>query len=130
MFYVGLTGFDPLSLRSAGQSYFCSISSGGAPEPVLEARRTEARVVAGGETLIVHRRPEVTCVCVRGHRPPVSVCTQKSPDEFVETDRFGTRQFHRAVQRVLDRGLRHNGGDVIRREWLHQCWRQPNRLPI
>src|SRR5947209_1477490 len=41
----------------------------GAAEPLLEPRRAEAGVVAGGETLIVHLDAVITCVGVRGHRP-------------------------------------------------------------
>ncbi len=53
-------------------------------------------MIAGSETLIVHRRPEVTCTGVRDHRPRVSFCAQEFPNEFVETDRFASRQFELA----------------------------------
>ena len=87
-------------------------------------------MIAWGEALIVHRRAEVTCAGVRGHRPRVSVCAQKFPNEFIETDRLGNRQFDCAVQRFLDRDLGHDGGDIIRHDGLYQRWRQPNRLPL
>src|SRR2546428_5352343 len=61
-----------------------------AAEPVLETRRAEARVIAGGEALIVHRCAEVERVDVCGHLPRVSGCAQESSDKFVETYRFGT----------------------------------------
>src|SRR5262249_26073657 len=38
-------------------------------QPVLEARRSDARVVSGGETLIVHLGSEIECVNVCGHLP-------------------------------------------------------------
>ena len=46
------------------------------------------------------------------------------------TDRFGTRQLDRAVQRLLDGDVGQRGGDVIRHDGLHQGGRQPNRLPV
>jgi len=74
----------------------------GAAEPVLETRRADARVIAGGEALIVQFCAEVACVYVCGHIPCVSVCAQESSNEFVETYRFGTGQLNRAVHRLLD----------------------------
>ena len=73
----------------------------GAAEPVVEPRRADTRVLAGGETLIVQLCAEVQCVDVRDHLPCFSVCAQESSDEFVETYRFGTRQLDRAVHRFL-----------------------------
>ena len=86
-------------------------------------------MIAGGEALIIHRREEVSCVGVRGHRPRVSVCAQESPHEFIGTDRLDL-QFDRAVQRFLDLDLGHDVGRVIRHVGLHQRWRQSDRLPI
>ena len=74
----------------------------GAAQPVLGTRRADARVIAGGEALIVQLCAEVACVDVCGHFPCVSVCAQESSDEFVETYRFGTSQLNRAVHRLLD----------------------------
>src|SRR6266566_3042694 len=85
----------------------------GAAEPVLETRRADARVIAGGEALIVQLCAEVTCVDVCGHRPCVSGCVQESSDECVETYRFGTRQLDRAVHRFLDGDVGQRGSDVI-----------------
>src|SRR5882724_12838733 len=73
----------------------------GAAEPVLETRWADARVIAGGEALIVQLCTEVKCVDVCGHLPCVSVCAQESSDEFVETYPFGSRQLDRAVHRFL-----------------------------
>src|SRR5437588_2885618 len=90
-----------------------------APEPVIETRRAEAWVVAGGEALIVYRRTEVTCVDVCGHLPCVSICAQKSSDELVHTDRFRARQFNRAVERLLNCDVGQRGRDVVRHDGLH-----------
>jgi hypothetical protein len=92
----------------------------GAAEPVLETRRADARVIAGGEALIVQLCAEVACVDVCGHRPCVSGGAQESSDEFVETYRFGTRQLDRAVQRFLDCDVGQCSSDVIRHDGLHQ----------
>src|SRR5215471_7014795 len=86
-----------------------------AAEPVLETRRADARVIAGGEALIVQLCAEVARVDVCGHLPRVFGCAQESPDEFVETYPFRSRQFDRAVQRFLDCDIGQRGSDVIRR---------------
>ena len=62
----------------------------GAAQPVLETRRADARVIAGGEALIVQLCAEVKCVDVCGYLPCVSVRAQVLSDEFVETYWFGT----------------------------------------
>src|SRR6266446_5050885 len=67
----------------------------GAAEPVLETRRTDARVIAGGEALIVQRGAEVKCVGICDYLPCISVRAQKSSDEFVETYQVGTGQLDR-----------------------------------
>src|SRR5712691_10905043 len=90
----------------------------GAAEPVLETSRADARVIAGGEALIVQLCAAVKCVDVCGHLPCVLVCAQESSDEFVETYRFGTRQLGRAVQRFLDCDVGQSGSDVIRHDGL------------
>ena len=89
-----------------------------AAEPVLETRRTDARVIAGGEALIVQLCAEVACVHVCGDRPCVSDCAQESSDEFVQTYRFGTRQLDCAVQRFRDCDVGQCGSDVIRHNGL------------
>ena len=99
-------------------------------KPVLETHPSKARVIAGGETLIVHRNPEVTGASVREDRPRVMVCPQRFPDKLVETDRCGTRQLDRAMQWFPDGDLSHDGGDVLGADGLHQDWREPDRLPL
>src|SRR5262245_35971187 len=101
-----------------------------AAEPVLETRRADARVIAGGEALIVQLCAEVARVDVCGHLPRILGCAQESSDEFVETYPFRTRQFDRAVQRFLDCDIGQRGSDIIRRDGLRKGRRQPNRLPV
>src|SRR5437870_4385558 len=101
----------------------------GAAEPVLETSRADARVIAGGEALIVQLYAEVKCVDVCGHLPCVSVCTQESSYEFVETYRFGTRQLDRAVERLSDCDVSHGGRDIIRHDGLQKGRWQANHLP-
>jgi hypothetical protein len=69
----------------------------GAAEPLLEMRRAEARVIAGGKALIVQLCAEVEGVDVRGHLPWISRCAQETPGEFIHSDRFGTGHLDRAV---------------------------------
>src|SRR5437016_9758830 len=57
----------------------------GAAEPVLETRRADARVIAGGEALIVQLCAEGTWGGVCGHRPCVPGCGQESSGEGGET---------------------------------------------
>src|SRR5215813_1627526 len=82
-----------------------------AAEPVLEARRADTRVIAGGEALIVQLCAEVARVDVCGHLPRILGCAQESSDEFVETYPFRTRQFDHAVQRFLDSNIGQRGSD-------------------
>src|SRR5436189_519117 len=102
----------------------------GAAEPVLETRRAEARVIAGGEALIVHRDAEVERLGIGDYRPYVPGCVQELPHEVVLSNRFGTGQIERAVQRLSEGHIGHDGGDVIRRNGLHQGRWKPNRLPF
>src|SRR5438045_2656522 len=90
----------------------------GAAEPVIETRRADARVCAGGEALIVQLCAEVECLGVCGHLPCVSVCTQESSDEFVETYPFGTGQLDGAVRRFSDCDVGEGISDVIRHDGL------------
>ena len=92
----------------------------GAAEPVIETRRTDARVIAGGEALIVQRGAEVKCVGICDYLPCISVRAQKSSDEFVETYQVGTGQLDRAVQRCLDDDLDQGSRDIIRHDGLHE----------
>src|SRR2546426_11600910 len=92
----------------------------GAAEPVLETRRADARVIAGGEAVIVQLSAEVACVDICGHFSYVSLGAQESSDEFVETYRFGTRQLDRAVHRFLDCDVGQCGSDIIRHDGLHK----------
>src|SRR5882724_6514895 len=62
----------------------------GASEPVLEACRAEAWVIAGSEALIVHLYAEVERLGIGDYRPCVLSCLQELPHEVVLPNRFGT----------------------------------------
>src|SRR5437667_3927050 len=94
----------------------------GAAEPLLEMRRAEARVIAGGKALIVQFCAEVGRVHVRGHLPWISRCAQETPGEFIHSDRFGTGHFDRTIHRLTDCDFSQSGGDIIRRDGLHESW--------
>src|SRR5512142_2629847 len=84
---------------------------GVAAEPVLETCRAEARVIAWCEALIVHRNAEVERLGIGDYRPCVPGRVQELPHEVVLTDRFGTGQIDRAVQRLTEGRIGHDGGD-------------------
>jgi hypothetical protein len=85
-------------------------------------------VIAWSEALVVHGYAVVERLWIGDYRPCVPACVQELPHEVVLTDRFGTRQFDRAVQRLRERHIGHDGGDVIRRNGLHQNRWKPNGL--
>ena len=87
-------------------------------------------MIAGGEALIVHRNAVVERLGIGDYRPCVPGCVQELPHEVVLTDRFGTGQIDRAVQRLSEGHIGHDGGDIIRRNGLHQNRRNPDRLPF
>ncbi len=70
--------------------------------PVVETRRTETRVFAGREALIVYLCAEEFYVGIGSHFPRVFVCIQESADEFVHTNWFGSPEFDRVVQWFRD----------------------------
>src|SRR5262245_27989280 len=78
----------------------CSDRFGVVAEPVLETCRAKARIIAGGEALIVHRIAVVERLGIGDYRPWVPGCVQESPHEVVLADRFGTGQFDGAIQRL------------------------------
>src|SRR5713101_8133493 len=89
--------------RNAGAAGVrCRAWFGVAAEPVLETCRAEARVIAWGEALIVHLNAEVERLGIGDYRPRVPGCVQELPHEVVLTDRFGTGQFDRTVQRLSE----------------------------
>jgi len=69
----------------------------GAAEPLLEMRRAEARVIAGGKALIVQLCAEVEGVDIADHLAWISRCAQETPGEFIHSDRFGTGHLDRTV---------------------------------
>src|SRR5262249_58058852 len=99
----------------------------GASEPVLETRRTDARVIAWGEALIVHRDAVVERLGIVDYRPCVPGCGQELPHEVVLPNQFGTGQLDRAVHRLSEGHVGHGGGGIVRRHGLHQNRWNPNR---
>src|SRR5215472_2317386 len=127
--YYSLTALAP-STRTCRQSYrrpapagCCSDRSGVVAEPVLETCRAKARIIAGGEALIVHRIAVVERLGIGDYRPWVPGCVQESPHEVVLADRFGTGQFDGAIQRLAQR---HGEGPPWHRVRLHP---PPHRCP-
>src|SRR5205085_9968572 len=108
----------------------CMAWLGVAAEPVRETRRTQARVIAGHEALVVHCYAEIERLGIGDYCPCVPGCVQELPHEFVLTDWFGTGQIDRAVQWLREGRFGHDCGDVIRHNGLHQNRWQPNRLPF
>ena len=90
----------------------------GAAEPLLEMRRAEARVIAGGKALIVQLCAEVEGVDIADHLAWISRCAQETPGEFIHSDRFGTGHLDCAVHRFVDGNVGQGGSDVIRRNGL------------
>jgi hypothetical protein len=86
----------------------------GAAEPVLETRGTKARVVARRETLVIDCRAGIQGFGIGDYRPWVPCCTQELPNQLVLTDRFGTSQLDRAVQRLRKGHIHQGGGDIVR----------------
>src|ERR1700719_2250660 len=76
--------------------------SGRVAEPIPETCWAEARVIAWGEALIVHLNTVIERLGIGDDRPCVPGCVQELPHEVVLTDRFGTGQIHRAVQRLSE----------------------------
>src|SRR5436189_1191721 len=106
----------------------CSAWFGVAPEPVLETCRAEARMIAWGEALIVHRNAVVERLGIGDYRACVPGRGQESPHEVVLTNRVGTGQIDRAVQGPSECHIGHGGGDIICRNGLHQSRWKTDRL--
>lgn len=91
-----------------------------ATEPLIEVCRADARIVAGGEGVIVQLYAEVAGVDVCDYLACVVVCDQESLDELVETELFGTSHLDRAVQGCPDCEISQYGSHIIRRDRLHK----------
>src|SRR3954454_22189935 len=96
-------------------------------EPVLETCRAKARIIAGGDALIVHRIAVVERLGIGDYRSWVPGCVQESPHEVVLADRFGTRQFDGAIQRLGEGHIGHDGCHIIRLNGLHHDRWKPDR---
>src|SRR5437762_11200931 len=108
----------------------CIAWLGVAAEPVAEARRSKSRVFTRGEALIVHVYAVVERAGIANNLSRVPGGVQELSHEVVLPNRFGTGQIERAVQRLSEGHIGHDGGDVIRRNGLHQNRWKPNRLPF
>src|SRR6266446_1837247 len=102
----------------------------GASEPVRETCRAEARVIAWHEALVVHLYAVVERLGIGDYRPCVPTCVQELPHEVVLSNRFGTGQIDRAVQRLREGRIGHDSSDVIRDNGLNKNRWKPNRLPF
>ena len=85
-------------------------------EPVREAGGTETSVVARRQRSVVHCDAVIKRLGIGDDRPRVPGRVQELPHEVVLTDRFGAGQFERAVQRLGESRVGHDGGDIIRRD--------------
>src|SRR5262245_49313881 len=100
------------------------------PEPFIKARRAEARRAIGDKALIVYLNAVVERLGISDYLPCVPGCFEETPYEVVLTDRFGTGQIESAVQRLSEGRVGHDGGDILRRNGLHQNRWNANRLPF
>ena len=78
--------------------------------------------------MIVHLFAEVTGVDVGRDLSYVLLCGQHSSGEFVETQWFGAGQLDHAVDRCTHGDVGQGGGDVLRRDRLHQDRWQAHRV--
>ena len=100
------SSLNPQLFQYNGQRFGCSDWLGVASEPVLEACRADARVIAGNEALIVHRDAGAERLGIGDYRPCVPGCGQELPHELVLPNPFGTGQLEGAVQRPFRIGNR------------------------
>lgn len=64
-------------------------------EPFAEACRSQARIFARREALVIDCRAVIQGFGIGHYRPWVPCCTQELPNQFVLTDQFGTSQVDR-----------------------------------
>src|SRR5438309_4703015 len=104
----------------------------GTAKPIHETRRAKAGFSSRSrdEALIVQLCAKVASVDISVHFSCVSGCAQELADELIHSDRFGTGNLDRTVYWLGDCDVSQGGGDIIRRDGLHESRRQPNRLPF
>ena len=103
---------------------------GGLAEPVLEAGRGDARVVARGEGAVVELGAEVAGVNVGRDLATVVACLQDTPGELVEAKRLRARQLDRVVQWRADGDIGQCAGHVIGCLGLDEGGRQANGVAL
>ena len=123
------TGEDEVEAGNRPQFGSGSGLLGGLAEPVLEAGRGDACVVARDEGPVVQLGAEVAGVNVGRHMAWVVARVQDTPCELVEGKRFRARQLDRVVEWCADRDIGQSAGDVIGCLGLNEGRRQPNRFP-
>ena len=97
-------------------------------EPVREAGRADAGVVAGDEDALIRDFQAVVGRVDIGHDVPRIVGrAQEAPDELVQPEPFGAGQLDGAVDRRALGDIGQGGGNVIGRFGLEEDGRQRNR---
>src|SRR5262249_39490162 len=102
----------------------------GVAEPVLEAGRADARILAGRERAIVHLRTVVAGVDVGRYLAWVPLRAQESSRELVHSDWFGAGQLDRPMPRYPPGEGGGGGGDVPRGEGRHGRGGRAALLPL
>src|SRR5262249_29846195 len=82
-------------------------------EPVLEARRRDARVGPRRQRVELELRAEVRRVVVRLHEALVVLRLEQLSHDHVHAELLRTAELDDAVDRVAHRDVRQGGGDVV-----------------
>src|SRR5262245_7089394 len=99
-------------------------------QPVFKACRSKARIWPRRKALIVYLDSVIACLSVRSHLTLVVVCLEELANEFVHADLLGTGDLNHAATRFVKCHVGHCRCNVICRNRLHHCGRQPNCLPV
>ncbi|MNE76163.1 hypothetical protein D3C80_1723850 [compost metagenome] len=89
-------------------------------QPVLEADRTQARVAAGGQRLVVEHIAEVARVYIRHHLAGVVGGAEQTPHQLIQRQGFGAGDFHGGVERRRQGHIGERRSDVIGSHGLDQ----------
>ena len=80
--HEGQTRFEQDLPAGPAPAVYCGDRFGVVVEPVLETCRAKARVIAGGEALIVHRNAVVERLGIGDYRPCFPGCVQELPHQL------------------------------------------------